>query len=107
MPRETTITINGHLPSDLGDVTRERLAYEQGYRQGYRDGHHTGWDIGHAHAHTQIAAEWAALAARIRGLARTPTQAELETRRWQGRREDFGKPRPGDYRGRRTIRGAA
>ncbi len=36
---------------------------------------------------------------RGRHIANLPAYAELEKRRWDGRREDFGRPRPGDFSG--------
>ncbi|MFI6883184.1 hypothetical protein [Streptosporangium canum] len=86
------------LVADLdGQHRRERQAYEQGYR----DGHRSGWEIGYGYAHQEIAGRWQALAAQIRNLSRTRTHTELEARRWDGRREGFGRPRPGDRQGRR------
>jgi len=35
----------------------------------------------------------------MHGLSNSPAYAALELIRWDGRREDFGKPRPGDFRG--------
>ncbi|WP_431916322.1 hypothetical protein [Nonomuraea jabiensis] len=78
-----------------GQHRRERQAYDQGYR----DGHRSGWEIGYARAHEELAASWRKLAAAVRGHAERPAHAELEAVRWDGRREDFGKPRPGDYPG--------
>ncbi|MDP9864026.1 MULTISPECIES: hypothetical protein [Streptosporangium] len=106
MTRPTTVStpvpyaLAAALVADLdGQHRRERQAYEQGYR----DGHRSGWEIGYGHAHQEMADRWAALAAQIRNLSRTPTHAELEVRRWDGRREDFGRPRPGDRQGRRLA----
>lgn len=35
----------------------------------------------------------------MHGLSNSPAYAALELVRWDGRREDFGQPRPGDFKG--------
>jgi hypothetical protein len=37
--------------------------------------------------------------ARMHGIATTPAYRDLERIRWDGEREDFGRPRPGDFPG--------
>lgn len=91
----------------VADLDSQHRRERQAYEQGYRDGHRSGWEVGYGHAHREMAARWAALAAQVRQTARTPTQTELETRRWDGRRQDFGKPRPGDRQTRRLAATAA
>jgi hypothetical protein len=85
---------------------RERVAFELGWSGGFTGGFQAGHDVGYERAHAEIAMDWAHMAAAVRGYSRTPSHAELELRRWGGRRQDFGKPRPGDFPGE-SVRGAA
>lgn len=84
------------LVRDIADqAAREQDEYAAGYRAGYA----AAWDAAQAAAAEQIDSAWAQLAAEVRGLARVPTHAYLEILRWGGPREEFGRPRPGDYPG--------
>ncbi|GAA4396052.1 hypothetical protein GCM10023088_78210 [Actinomadura verrucosospora] len=69
------------------------------FAEAYRLGFAAGRDVGYAQAEADMAREWAPMAARVRDLARRPNHAELERRRWGGRRGDFSRPRPGDHPG--------
>ncbi|MFC6080734.1 FliH/SctL family protein [Sphaerisporangium aureirubrum] len=89
----------GVLVRLLADLDGQRRRERQAYAEGYRDGHRSGWDVGYAHACHEMATEWAKLRRVVRGTAAGPSHAELEHRRWQGRRADFGRPRPGDHPG--------
>jgi len=94
---------------------RERVIFEYAWSAGYAAGFDAGTEVGYDCAEAEMAQAWAPVAESVRNLARSPSYAELERRRWDGRREDFGKPRPGDYmggpvdwgRGRPARRGAA
>jgi hypothetical protein len=66
---------------------------------GYRLGYPTGWDVGYRYAYHEIAEQDQLRMARMHGVFTSPAYAELERIRWDGRREDFGKPRAGDFRG--------
>ncbi|MGW4662891.1 hypothetical protein [Streptosporangium sandarakinum] len=99
-----TATTLAALLADLdGQHRRERDAYAQGYR----DGHRSGWEIGYRHAHHEMAASWQTLAEQVRRMGRTRTHPEVEHRRWDGRREDFAKPRPDDRQTRRLAAATA
>lgn len=69
------------------------------FRTAYRLGHDAGWQIGYRRAYHEIAEQDRLRMARMHDIATTPAYAELERIRWDGRREDFGKPRPGDFKG--------
>ncbi|TDD35264.1 hypothetical protein E1287_14225 [Actinomadura sp. KC06] len=78
---------------------RERAIFETAWSAGYAAGFDAGTEIGYDCAEAQMAEAWAPVAESVRRLGRTLNHAELELRRWDGRREEFGKPRPGDYMG--------
>lgn len=82
------------LDTILGD--REQL-----FRTAYELGFNAGHQVGHALAKHEEAAEWARVAEHVHGLGTSDSKshAEMEQRRWGGPREDFGRPRPGDYLG--------
>ncbi|MFI0354487.1 hypothetical protein [Actinomadura sp. 9N407] len=73
----------------------DRAAFSEGYRAGFMAGR----EVGYRAAENDMARAWSYLAAKVRGLAMSPKHDELERIRWDGRREDFGKPRPGDHPG--------
>ncbi|MEO3859467.1 hypothetical protein [Acrocarpospora sp. B8E8] len=98
----TALELLALMAALVADLDGQHRSEQAAYERGYRDGHQTGWDTGHAHAHEELAASWRVLAAHIRNHASTPTHTALETVRWDGRREDFGKPRPSDYRAARS-----
>ncbi len=78
---------------DIADIPAELFA------EIYRLGFTAGREVGYAQAEADMAHAWAPLAAQVRNLARRPDHAELEHRRWGGRRADFPRPRPGDHPG--------
>ncbi|SNT56678.1 hypothetical protein SAMN05443665_104570 [Actinomadura meyerae] len=78
---------------------RERTIFEHAWSTGYGAGFDAGTEVGYDCAEAEMAQAWAPVAESVRRLGRSLSHAELERRRWDGRREDFGKPRPGDYRG--------
>ena len=55
------------------------------------------YEVGRREAEAEMAAQWARVAAPVRG----PDLDEIEARRWgPGGRAHFADPRPGDYPGR-------
>ncbi|MDL4772916.1 hypothetical protein [Actinomadura xylanilytica] len=78
---------------------RERSIADAMWTAGFGVGFVAGEDVGYGRAHAEMDRAWADLAAKVRGLASSPKHDELERRRWDGRRENFGRPRPGDYLG--------
>jgi hypothetical protein len=70
-------------------------------REMYQCGPHAGYAAGRRVAEADEAAAWRQLHNDMRGLASSPSHAELEERRWgPGGREHFADPRPGDFPGR-------
>lgn len=78
---------------------RERVIFEHAWSTGYAAGFDAGTEVGYDCAEAEMAQAWAPVAESVRRVGRSLSHAELELRRWDGRREDFGKPRPGDYLG--------
>lgn len=78
---------------------RERLIFEHAWSTGYAAGFDAGTEVGYDCAEAEMADAWAPVAESVRRIGRSLSHAELELRRWDGRREDFGRPRPGDYLG--------
>ncbi|SNR35049.1 hypothetical protein [Actinomadura mexicana] len=78
-----------------GQQRRESAAFGEGYALGLA----AGVDVGRDQAETDMTEAWRPVAESVRRLGRTLTFEEIERRRWDGRREDFGLPRPGDYTG--------
>lgn len=79
-----------------GSADRERAIFEMAWQAGYRTGFESGTEVGYGQAETDMERAWSKVAAKVRGFA---SDHDLERRRWDGRREDFGRPRPGDYLG--------
>ena len=91
----------------LGDqAERERTIFETAWTAGFRDGFERGVEVGERREAERAFDDWAHMAENVRGYSRSPSHAELELRRCGGRREDFGRPRPGDFPGE-SARGAA
>ncbi len=84
----------------------ERIEAETRYRlQTAREAFQAGMALGAARAREALLQEQAEeqrqLASRLMPVLMSPTQAELETRRWgPGGRAHFADPRPGDFPGR-------
>lgn len=84
------------LVDDLaGQQRRENMAY----RTGYRDGFASGEIIGARRTERELTAVWDRQGEHVHKVNGRPAYAELERIRWDGRREDFGKPRPGEFAG--------
>jgi hypothetical protein len=70
-------------------------------RDMYQLGQQAGYDAGRRAAEADEAAAWRQLHNDMRGLASSPSHAELQEQRWgPGGREHFADPRPGDFPGR-------
>jgi len=73
-------------------------------REMYQRGQQAGYRAGRRDAEADEAAAWRQLHASMRGLATSPSHAELEERRWgPGGRGSFADPRPGDFPGRGAL----
>lgn len=84
---------------------------EENYRRGWQDAASVffqhGVEVGRQSLSHELVEQDRRRTEYIHGIATAPSYAELEVRRWDGRREDFGKPRPGDFPGRRRRQAAA
>jgi hypothetical protein len=101
----------------LAALDSQHARERQAYADGYRDGHRSGWETGYAHAHHEMAAAWAALAARVRAeagrrpvgdldrLRRTPGGPAYEAR--IGRHGDEHEGGPVEWHTGQPARGAA
>lgn len=69
------------------------------FEAGYRLGYPSGWHVGYRFAYHEQAEQDRRRQAYMHGIARLPAYSELERKRWDGPRERFGDPRPGDYMG--------
>lgn len=78
---------------------RETSAHDDGFRFGYRIGYADAYDTGYAQALRDVEARQTDIVAEALGRTPSRSYAEQEQLRWGGKREDFGKPRPGDYMG--------
>lgn len=74
-------------------------AVDTAFRDGYALGYGAGLEVGRIRLDHELVEQDRRHADHIRGIANSPRYAELEARRWDGRREDFGQPRPGDHPG--------
>lgn len=84
------------LINATGDQGQADLA---AFRDAYRLGFEAGWEVGRMQLDHELTEQDRRRTEYIHGLSRLPSYAELERKRWDGRREDFGKPRPGDFPG--------
>ncbi|MGI5288053.1 hypothetical protein ACQEVF_32575 [Nonomuraea polychroma] len=122
------MTASPNTPADqaralLADLEGQRRREEQAFRAGFEAGYRDGWEIGYAHAHHEMAAEWEALAAKVRAMTEVATVNAREALDESAAR---GEPcaaacgrcsrcaraaavarRGGDYLGERAHRGAA
>ncbi|GAA1837276.1 hypothetical protein [Actinomadura chokoriensis] len=89
--------VAAELLADTAD--RERAIAGAMWSAGYAAGFDAGTEVGYDCAEAEMAQAWAPVAESVRQVGRSLSHAELELRRWDGRREDFGRPRPGDYLG--------
>ncbi|SFO14664.1 hypothetical protein SAMN04489713_104272 [Actinomadura madurae] len=83
----------------VDDIEGQQRRESAAFRDGYALGLAAGIDVGRDQAERDMAEAWRPVAESVRRLGRTLTFEEIERRRWDGRREDFGRPRPGDYTG--------
>ncbi|MFG1855009.1 hypothetical protein ACGFJT_24465 [Actinomadura geliboluensis] len=96
---EELLTLGVALGELLDDLESQHAREAAEFRAGYDLGFAAGREIGYAQAETDMERAWQPVAESVRRIGRSLTRDEIERRRWDGRREDFGKPRPGDYMG--------
>ncbi len=81
---------------ELVDTVTERAEADvAAFREAYALGFAAGREVGRS----RLEYELAEVERHRRHIMGLPAYAELEARRWDGRREDFGAPRPGDFPG--------
>lgn len=83
----------------VDDIQSQQQREAAALQEGYDLGHAAGVDVGRGQAETAMEEAWRPVAESVRRLGRILTRDELELRRWDGPREEFGRPRPGDYTG--------
>src|SRR5690349_18816475 len=83
--------VAAELLADTAD--RERAIADAMWSAGYAAGFDAGTEVGYDCAEAEMAEAWRPVAANVRRLGRTLTRDELELRRWDGPREQFGRPR--------------
>lgn len=90
------LRIAAELVNAIGDkAAADAAAFCDAYRLGFE----AGVEVGRQARDHELMAEDARLSEHIHDIAQIKPYAELERIRWDGRREDFGRPRPGDFPG--------
>jgi hypothetical protein len=69
------------------------------FTAGYALGFQAGREVGRLQLDRELTEQDRRRMAYLHGLATCPAYADLEPIRWDGRREDFGRPRVGDFPG--------
>ncbi len=72
---------------------------EYAFHDGYQLGFAAGREVGRMGLDWELTEQDARRTEYIRGISQRPAYLELEARRWDGEREHFGRPRPGDFTG--------
>lgn len=72
---------------------------EYAFQDGYQLGFAAGREVGRMQLDWELTEQDKRRTEYIRGFSRRPAYVELEARRWDGKREDFGRPRAGDFAG--------
>jgi hypothetical protein len=80
---------------NINQAAADAAAFEQAYRLGYE----AGIAVGRRQLDHELTEADQRRTAYMHGLASTPRYAEIEARRWNGPRAQFGQPCPGDYPG--------
>ena len=91
---------------NVAHILRRAAADEARFRMAYKLGFEAGREVGRLQLDHELTEQDRLRMRRMHGLATTPAYRDLERIRWDGRREDFGRPRPGDFPGVQK-RGAA
>lgn len=72
---------------------------EYAFTDGYKLGFAAGREVGRIGLDWELTEQDARRTEYIRGISQRPAYLALEIRRWDGKRENFGRPRPGDFTG--------
>jgi hypothetical protein len=83
----------------IGRLARQAEADDAAFRDAYRLGFESGVVVGRRQLSNELVELDRRRVEYVNGIADRSPYAELERRRWDGRREDFGRPRPGDFAG--------
>lgn len=83
----------------LDRIARQAEADEAAFREAYRLGFESGVAVGRQQLSDELVELDRRRAEYVDRIVDRSPYAELERRRWDGRREDFGRPRPGDFTG--------
>src|SRR3954454_9121174 len=83
----------------IGRLPRQAGAGDAAFRDAYRLGFEAGVAVGRRQLSDELVELDRRRAEYVDGIVGSAPYAELERRRWDGRREDFGRPRPGDFAG--------
>ncbi|MDN3352378.1 hypothetical protein [Actinomadura sp. DC4] len=102
--REELIRLSRRL---AGRLARQARADQAAFEDAYRLGFEAGVVVGRRQLGEELLAEDRRRAEYVGGVADRASYAELERQRWDGRREDFGRPRPGDFAGLQDPPGEA
>jgi hypothetical protein len=103
-PQDRTGTASIEELIRLAQQLVDRLARQAGADDAaFRDAYRLGFESGVVVGRKRLGHELSELDRRrveyVNGVAERSPYAELERRRWDGRREEFGRPRPGDFPG--------
>jgi len=97
---ERLIRAAAALVNSIADqARRDEETYWRAWKDASRVFFDRGVEVGRQQLGNEIFAEEEKFGRHMSTIRRLPIYAELEARRWGGRREDFGNPRPGDFKG--------
>jgi hypothetical protein len=83
----------------VDQLARQAVADDAAFRDAYRLGFESGVAVGRQQLGNELTELDRRRVEYVNGVADRSSYAELERQRWDGRREDFGRPRPGDFAG--------
>lgn len=83
----------------IDQLARQAQADDAAFRDAYRLGFESGVVVGRQRLGDELAELDRRRVEYVSGIAERSPYAELERRRWDGRREDFGRPRANDFPG--------
>lgn len=90
------VAVAQRLVEQIGD---QAAAAEAEFRMAYKLGYESGLVVGRQQLGHEILREEERFGRHMSTITRMRSYDEQERIRWDGRREDFSDPRPGDYQG--------
>ena len=81
------------------DLTHRAADDQREFGEIYALGYHAGIEAGRQQVLHEIRQADQRHTEHLHAVSGLPLHTEIEARRWDGRRGDFGKPRPGDHEG--------